>query len=130
VGVFKQTTSSLRLLSCSAANHEVQTMETERMRYPSAGLQKRYALYKNYIGGPSCQGFVTCPAGAKFSGKREVDPKGWSTVLVTALGSILGKPVPAAGPPRQENIGEDARGPHVGRVKARQLPRRSSRSSR
>jgi hypothetical protein len=27
---------------------------------------------------------------------REGDPKGWSLVLVTALGSVLGKPVPAA----------------------------------
>jgi hypothetical protein len=25
---------------------------------------------------------------------REGDPKGWSTVLVTALGRVLGKPVP------------------------------------
>jgi hypothetical protein len=32
---------------------------------------------------------------AQASGKfTEVDPKGWSTVPVTALGSVLGKPVP------------------------------------
>jgi hypothetical protein len=25
---------------------------------------------------------------------REGDPKGWSAVLITALGSVMGKPVP------------------------------------
>jgi hypothetical protein len=29
---------------------------------------------------------------------KERDPKGWSTVLITALGSVLGKPVPRSQP--------------------------------